>query len=170
MFTLSTLNCTTVDWSLTTQIKQWERNVVFGWAGVGGEGWKTSSPKNACVGGKLTTWPTLSPRTGAYLPKSHIRINMPFKSEVLRYYSQKMMQNKLKMEFAWPNLKRVVAWDGQRRINLGCRYPHASPFWLVEGNCHDSRRRGGIGASLSSLELFNPFLIYGNNTFNFNRI
>ena len=39
------------------------------------------------------------------------------------YYSQKMMQNKLKMEFACSNLKRVVAWEGQRRINLGCRYP-----------------------------------------------
>ena len=53
MFSLSTLYCTTVDWSLTTQIKQWERNVVFSWAGVCGEGWKTSSPKNACVGGYL---------------------------------------------------------------------------------------------------------------------
>ena len=51
---------------------------------------------------------------------------MPFKSEVLRYYFQKMMQNKLKMEFACPNLKRVVARDGQRRINLGCRYPGKS--------------------------------------------
>ena len=29
----------------------WERNVVFGWAGVCGEGWKMSSPKNICVGG-----------------------------------------------------------------------------------------------------------------------
>ena len=27
------------------------RNVVLGWAGVGGEGRNTSSPKNACVGG-----------------------------------------------------------------------------------------------------------------------
>ena len=42
------------------------------------------------------------------------------------YYSQKMMQNKLKMEFVWSNLNRVVSWDGQRRINLGCRYPHKS--------------------------------------------
>ena len=50
MFSLSTLYFKTVDWSLTTQIKQWERNVVFG-AGVCGEGRKTSSPKNACVGG-----------------------------------------------------------------------------------------------------------------------
>ena len=50
-FSLSTLYRTTAYWSLTTQIKQWERNVVFGWAGVCGDGWKTSSPKNACVGG-----------------------------------------------------------------------------------------------------------------------
>ena len=50
MFSLSTLYFTTVDWSLTTQIKQWERNVVLGWAGVCGERWKTNSP-NSCVGG-----------------------------------------------------------------------------------------------------------------------
>jgi len=29
----------------------WERNVVFRWEGVCGEGWKMSSPKNVCVGG-----------------------------------------------------------------------------------------------------------------------
>ena len=51
LFSLSTLYFKTVDWSLTTQIKQCERNVVFGWAGVCEEGWKTNSPKNACVGG-----------------------------------------------------------------------------------------------------------------------
>ena len=28
MFSQSTLYCTIVDWPLTTQIKQWERNVV----------------------------------------------------------------------------------------------------------------------------------------------
>ena len=34
-----------------------ERNVVFSWAGVyrGGGGWKTSSPKNTCVGGYTYT-------------------------------------------------------------------------------------------------------------------
>ena len=35
----------------------WERNVVFRWAGVCGEGWKTSSPKNACVGGYCRMFP-----------------------------------------------------------------------------------------------------------------
>ena len=44
MFRLSTLYFTTVYWSLTTQIKQWKRN-VFGWAGVCREGWKPSFPK-----------------------------------------------------------------------------------------------------------------------------
>ena len=39
------------------QIKQCERNVVFGWAGVCGEGWKTSSPKNACVGDYVSKKP-----------------------------------------------------------------------------------------------------------------
>ena len=53
LFSLSTLYFTTVDWSLTTQIKQWERNVVFGWPGVCGKGWKTSSPNNACVSSLL---------------------------------------------------------------------------------------------------------------------
>ena len=51
VFSLSTFHCTIVGWSPTTQIKQWERNVVFRWAGVCGEGRNTSSPKNACVGG-----------------------------------------------------------------------------------------------------------------------
>ena len=51
VFSLSTLYLKTVDWSLTTRIKQRERNVVLGWAGVCGEGRNTSSPKNACVGG-----------------------------------------------------------------------------------------------------------------------
>ena len=32
-----------------------ERNFVFGWAGVCGEGWQTSSPIHACVGGYLLT-------------------------------------------------------------------------------------------------------------------
>ena len=32
----------------------WERNVVFGWAGVCGEGRNTSCPKNACVGGYVS--------------------------------------------------------------------------------------------------------------------
>ena len=50
---LSTLYLKTVDWLLTTRMQQWERNVVLGWAGVCGEGWKTSSPKNACMGGYL---------------------------------------------------------------------------------------------------------------------
>ena len=53
LFSLSTLYFTTVDWSLTKQMKQWETNVVFRWAGVCGEGWKTSSPKNACVSSLL---------------------------------------------------------------------------------------------------------------------
>ena len=30
VFSLSTLYFKTVDWSLTTRIKQWERNVLFG--------------------------------------------------------------------------------------------------------------------------------------------
>ena len=34
----------------TTLIKQWERNIVFGWAGICGKGRNTSSSKNACVG------------------------------------------------------------------------------------------------------------------------
>ena len=50
------LTTTTVDWSLNTQIKQWERNVVLGWAGVCGEGRNTSSPKSACVGGYYAMW------------------------------------------------------------------------------------------------------------------
>ena len=37
--------------SIGQQIKQWERNVVFGWAGVCGEGWKASFLKSACAGG-----------------------------------------------------------------------------------------------------------------------
>ena len=164
MFSLSTLYCTTVDWSLTTQIKQWERNVVFGWAGVCGEGWKTPA------------WEASSPHDQrCLLEQGRIYQNSIygriFPSNLTCWdITPKKWCKKKKKEFACPNLKRVVAWDGQRRINLGCRYPHASPFWLVEGNCHDSRRRGGIRATLSSLELFNPFLIYGNNTFNFNRI
>ena len=36
MLSLSTLYFTTVDGSLTTQVKQWERNLVFGSAGVCG--------------------------------------------------------------------------------------------------------------------------------------
>ena len=51
MFSLSTLYLKTVDWSLTTRMQQWERNVVLCWVGVCGEGRNTSSPKNACVGG-----------------------------------------------------------------------------------------------------------------------
>ena len=45
------LACQTVDWSLTTQIKQWESNVVVGRAGICGEGHNMSSRKNACMGG-----------------------------------------------------------------------------------------------------------------------
>ena len=41
MFSLSTRYFTTADWSLTMQTKQSERNVVFGWAGICGEGLKT---------------------------------------------------------------------------------------------------------------------------------
>ena len=41
MISLSTRYFTTADWSLTTQTKQSERNVVFGWAGICGEGLKT---------------------------------------------------------------------------------------------------------------------------------
>ena len=51
MLSLSLLFFTTVDWSSTTQIKQWERNVVLDGAGVCGKGRNTSSPKKACVGG-----------------------------------------------------------------------------------------------------------------------
>ena len=43
VFSLSTLYFKTVDWSLTTPIKHWERNVVLGWAGVCGEERNTSS-------------------------------------------------------------------------------------------------------------------------------
>ena len=53
LFSLSTLYFTTVDLSLITQMKQWERNVVFRWAGVCREGWKKSFPKNACVSSLL---------------------------------------------------------------------------------------------------------------------
>ena len=53
MFSLSTLYLKTVDWSLTTRMQQWERNVVLCWAGVCGEERNTSSPKNACVGGYI---------------------------------------------------------------------------------------------------------------------
>ena len=35
----------------TTQIKQWERNVVLSWAGICGKGQNMSSPKNSCMGG-----------------------------------------------------------------------------------------------------------------------
>ena len=55
MFSLSTLYLKTVDWSLTTRMQQWERNVVLCWAGVCGEGRNTSSPKNACVGGYMVS-------------------------------------------------------------------------------------------------------------------
>ena len=48
-FSMLTRYCKTVDWSLTTRIKQWETNVVLSWAGVCGEGRNTSFPKNACV-------------------------------------------------------------------------------------------------------------------------
>ena len=48
-FSVLTLYFKTVDWSLTTQIKQRETNVVLSWAGVCGEGRNTSFPKNACV-------------------------------------------------------------------------------------------------------------------------
>ena len=50
MFSVLTLYFKTVDWSLTTRIKQRERNVVLSWAGVCGEGRNTSSPKNALCG------------------------------------------------------------------------------------------------------------------------
>ena len=50
VFSLSTLYFKTADWSLTTGIKQWQRNVVLGWVGVCGEGRNTSSPENTCVG------------------------------------------------------------------------------------------------------------------------
>ena len=56
MFSLSTLYFKTVDWSLTTQIKQRESNVVLVWAGICGEGWNMSSPKNACMGGYTVHW------------------------------------------------------------------------------------------------------------------
>ena len=45
---LPTNACSTED---NSPCLAWERSVVFGWAGVCREGWKTSSPKNACVGG-----------------------------------------------------------------------------------------------------------------------
>ena len=48
-FSVLTLYFKTVDWSLTTWIKQRKRNVVLSWAGVCGEGRNTSFPKNACV-------------------------------------------------------------------------------------------------------------------------
>ena len=52
MFSLSTLYFTTLDWSFTMRIKQWERNinVVLGWAGICWEEQNTSSPEKACVG------------------------------------------------------------------------------------------------------------------------
>ena len=56
VFSLSTLYFKTVDWSLTTQIKQWESNVVLVWAGICREGWNTSSPKSACMGGYTVHW------------------------------------------------------------------------------------------------------------------
>ena len=71
-FSLSTPHWTTAYWSLTTQIKQWERNVVFGWAGVCGEGWKTSSPKNTCVGGE-SLWCMCRPLRGSCVP-SHAKV------------------------------------------------------------------------------------------------
>ena len=34
----------------------WLANFVFGWAGIRGEEWKMSYPKNTCVGGYPITW------------------------------------------------------------------------------------------------------------------
>ena len=42
------------------------------------------------------------------------------------YNSKKPMQNKLKMEFVWSNLIRVIGWHWQSRIYLGYRYPRKS--------------------------------------------
>ena len=47
-FSLSTLYFKTVYWS-HTMIKQWERNVVPGWAGACREGRNTSCPNSDCV-------------------------------------------------------------------------------------------------------------------------
>ena len=44
VFTLLTLYFKTVDWSLTTRIKQWEKKVVLSWAGSNGEGRKYQLP------------------------------------------------------------------------------------------------------------------------------
>ena len=47
----STLYFKTVHWSHTLWIKQWERNVVPGWAGACREGRNTSCPNSDCVEG-----------------------------------------------------------------------------------------------------------------------
>ena len=49
LFSLSTLYFKTVHWSHTMWIKQWERNVVPGWAGACREGRNTSCPNSDCV-------------------------------------------------------------------------------------------------------------------------
>ena len=51
LFSLSTLYFKTVPWSHTMWIKQWERNVVPGWAGACREGQNTSCPNSNCVEG-----------------------------------------------------------------------------------------------------------------------
>ena len=90
-------------------------------------------------------------------------MNMPFKSEVL-ILLKKMMQNKLKMDcltrFKTCSGMRRTTWD-KSRLSLPTQVP---------GNCRDSGERGGVGATLLSLELFTPSLIYGKNTFNFKTI
>ena len=56
VLSLSTLYFKTVDWSLSTQIKHWERNGVLGWGGVcgwgggGGSGNKYELPKKRLCG------------------------------------------------------------------------------------------------------------------------
>ena len=51
LLSLSTLYFKTVHWSHTMSIKQWERNVVPGWAGACREGRNTSCPNSDCVEG-----------------------------------------------------------------------------------------------------------------------
>ena len=88
VLSLSTLYFKTVDWSLTTRIKRWERNGVLGWAGVcrgGGGGEEKRAPlktpsweamtqaarkkKSEYLWQESKQWPS-----GYYLPLSYKRI------------------------------------------------------------------------------------------------
>ena len=90
----------------------WERNVVFGWAGVCGERWMTSSLKTACVRGYCAPrlWKASPNTTGSIQSlnvfKKKIKILL-FKEAFLKLYSIFSAIVFLNIRPPRPNLQRT---------------------------------------------------------------